>query len=123
QRLSPLGVAVRGLRRECAGAFCRLGVDGEGNGPRQAPTRRRYADLFARMDLSQPVFDVGVADQRLAVLRHRVYPAVALVDVAAVSQTDLYQSVKEEKENANVCCADEVDGTGSYERERESSTS
>src|SRR6185503_5001467 len=123
QRISPLGVAVRSLWRQRAGAFCRLCLDGESDGTHQVAARRRYADLFARMDLSQPVLELGVADQCFAVLRHRIYPAVALVDVVALSQTDLYQSVKEEKQNANVCRADEVDRTGNYQRECESSTS
>src|SRR6185436_4676577 len=48
------------------------------------------------MDLPQILFVVGCADQCLTVLRDRVYLAMAVLDVVAVSKADLHKSVRGE---------------------------
>src|SRR4026208_1410468 len=97
QGISTLGLAVRSLRRECAGAVCRVGLDGQDHGLDKNAARRRHADLIAGLDLSQFVPELGLANQRVLVLRNRIYSAVATVHVAALPQTDLHKGVKENK--------------------------
>ena len=83
KRISTLGVAVRGVWRECAGVVCRFGIDGETDGP----------GARAGMDLSQSLFVVGFTDQCIIVLCDRVYSAVAVIDVAALPEAHLYQGL------------------------------
>ena len=45
------------------------------------------------MDLQEFIFELGRADQRVAVLRDSVYFVVARVDVVVVPEADLYQGV------------------------------
>lgn len=45
------------------------------------------------MDLPELVSIVGFADQRVARVRDRVHTSVAVLDVAALPETDLYKGV------------------------------
>ena len=47
----------------------------------------------AGMDLSQPVLELGAADQCVAVLCDRVYFVVVVFHVATVPEADLHQSL------------------------------
>ena len=78
-----MGVAVRGIWGECSRVVCRYGVDGEVDG-----------DLArARMDFPQSIPELGGADQCIAVLRDKFYFVVVVLDVVAVPETDLHQSL------------------------------
>ena len=47
----------------------------------------------AGVDIQESIFELGRADQRLAVLCDSVYFIVARVDVVVVPEADLYQGV------------------------------
>ena len=101
-----MGVAVRGVWRECARVVRGNGVDGEVDG----------VVARAGLDLPQPVPELGPADQRIAVLCDSVYFVVVVFYVVAVPETDLYKSLtadltddsrcREERDQRVPWCAD-----------------
>lgn len=89
-------VAVRRVRRQRTRAVCVLRDHGSAawNDPFRG-TRRREVHHAPAVDLQHDLPLVGVADQRLARIRHLLYLALALSDVAALSEKNFCESMTE----------------------------